>query len=214
MPGYIGLYLHGFLSSGNSQKGQWFKSRVDEMKCHDVPSLFMDWLTPTYPIGQVSESITSIERVLFGIQGFQKKVVLLGSSMGGFYAQYFSQKYGLPAILINPALNPETVFYQNLGTHTNPATGERVTIDQHYIEELMKYHCNDLDKQVPSMLLMDTDDEVIDVPYALQLYSKQNDRHQCVTFSGGDHSFVHLPEAWHCIYEFVSGLDDIAEEKK
>lgn len=35
-----------------------------------------------------------------------RNIVLTGTSLGGFFANYFARKHDLPAILINPALVP------------------------------------------------------------------------------------------------------------
>lgn len=210
MPQYIGLYLHGFLSSGQSQKGQWFKSQLRGSFQANKKSNFKDWLTPTYPIGQVSNSIEKIEGELTDLLEQKEKIVLLGSSMGGFYAQYFGQKYGLPYVMINPALNPEKVFNENLGVHENPATGETVNITKDYIDQLMAFKCDNLDSSIHSLMLIDQDDEVIDVSYALKQYPQGSHKHSdTVVYSGGDHSFIHLNEAWTEINCFVKGLGEL-----
>ncbi len=214
----IGLYLHGFLSSGNSAKGQWFKTQ-SKNEC----DRFIDWVTPTYPIGSVSSSVNTIraclEQQLQNAQAHEQEtgvpclVLLLGSSMGGFYAQYFAYEYGLPFVMINPALNPKQVFTENIGTHINPATNETVEINDDYIKKVLCFQVNladeCLEKVKPkSLLLLDLDDEVIDVQYALKHYpvskkSVKNRANKTVVFTGGDHRFIHMDQAWHEILEFI-----------
>jgi 5'-nucleotidase len=36
-----------------------------------------------------------------------KHVILVGNSLGGYYANYFSEKFNLPCVLINPSLQPQ-----------------------------------------------------------------------------------------------------------
>lgn len=218
----IGLYLHGFLSSGNSEKGQWFKSQSLTEYTSESGS-FLDWVTPTYPIGSVALSVSTIRQALEGqlerAEAYEKtsgeacKVVLLGSSMGGFYAQYFAYEYGLPFVMINPALNPKQVFIENMGVHINPATDETVEINADYINQVLGFQINLAERGMKnsspkSLLLLDLDDEIIDVQYALQYYpiSKVGDNNsvnKTVTFTGGDHSFIHLEQAWEEILKFI-----------
>ena len=209
MHGYIGLYLHGFLSSGNSEKGQWLKETVNQQNLDKNNPVIKELLTPTYPIKSPYASVEKIESLLKEILKDQtKKVVLLGSSMGGYYAQCLGQKYQLPYIMINPALNPTPIFNESLGCHTNPATQEDFCIDQTYIQELQGFDIEQLNAKIPALLLIDTDDEVIDVDYALKRYEAgaNGSRFLTVKYSGGDHRFIHMQQAWSEINTFLNAL--------
>ncbi|MEA1989154.1 MAG: YqiA/YcfP family alpha/beta fold hydrolase [Pseudomonadota bacterium] len=209
MQAYIGLYLHGFLSSGNSEKGQWLKQVVNQKNLNEGNPVLKELLTPTYPIKSPHASVDKIESLLKEkLKDQTKKVVLLGSSMGGYYAQYLGQKYQLPYIMINPALNPTPIFNESLGCHTNQATQEDFCIDQGYIKELQGFDVKQLNKEIPALLLIDTDDEVIDVDYALKRYeTRANGSHfSTVKYSGGDHRFIHMQQAWLKINKFLNAL--------
>ena len=212
MPKFCGFYLHGFLSSGKSSKGQWFAEQVRQNSSCAEEAGFITWLTPTYPIATVSQTVKTIEDELLGLLGdinCEDRVILIGSSMGGFYVQYLGHKYHLPYIMINPALNPEAVFIDHMGEHINPATGEKVVINQSYIDDLLKYEIDNPDVSIASMMLLDIDDEVIDVDFALKHYPVNrtgNQANKTVIYSGGDHSFIHLEEAWEDIQVFASQL--------
>ncbi|BCN93403.1 esterase YqiA [Thiomicrorhabdus immobilis] len=206
----IGVYLHGFLSSGNSEKGQWLKAKVQQEHLLGNTPVFSEIYTPTYPIKSPEASVTEIERCLLNAQQKSNNIILLGSSMGGFYAQYFGQKYHIPYIMINPALNPTPIFKQSLGCHTNPATGESFCIDEEYINALQIYAVKELNQDIAALMLLDTDDEVVDVDLALQQYGQKENqgsgsRFKSVIFSGGDHRFIHMPQAWEDIQSFVKG---------
>ena len=202
----IGVYLHGFFSSGNSEKGQWLKSQVEQKT-----SCFSEIYTPTYPIGSPQASVEAIDKCIQQAHASSSNVILLGSSMGGYYAQYFAQKYRLPYIMINPALNPTPIFNKNLGSHVNPATDEMFCIDMAYIEALQSLDVYDLQQNIPALLLLDTDDEVIDVEFALQRYVRkgslsQNSKFESVIFTGGNHRFIHMEQAWLDIQAFLEKL--------
>ncbi len=48
-----------------------------------------------------------------------EKVYLIGSSLGGYYATYLSDYFNIPAVLINPSVNPKGTLRQYLGRSTN-----------------------------------------------------------------------------------------------
>ncbi|QAB15405.1 YqiA/YcfP family alpha/beta fold hydrolase [Hydrogenovibrio thermophilus] len=191
------LYLHGFLSSGNSHKGQWVK-RAFEAEGIKV-------LTPTYPIVSPQASVAAIDSVVQhsilnspNVKNGQAWCVF-GSSMGGFYGRYIAQRYGVPVGMINPALTPKPILSAYLGEHDNPATGERFCLDEGYLTALEPYHTH-VDANQPSLLLLDKDDEVIPYQWAYEAYHGTGE--VCV-FDGGNHAFQHLDQAWPKMKQFV-----------
>ncbi len=214
----ICVYLHGFLSSGNSSKGQWFKARVAQENHSASMGLkeegeekflrFQKWLTPTYPLASPQASLLAIETVILPLLRSEVSLILAGSSMGGFYAQYLGQKYRIPYVLINPVLNPIPLFEQHLGEHQSSVTGESFCIDLAYIQQLKALMFDrkeqPLDKSIPALLLLDEADEVIDIPFALAQYPQANPAFQVQVYSGGNHAFQHLEEGWLEIKQFVS----------
>ncbi len=214
------VYLHGFLSSGQSDKAQWFLAQVTQENLSKKGSkigeggekiAFQHWLTPTYPLRSPQASLAAIEQVLLPLLNrADVQVMLAGSSMGGFYAQYLGQKYQRPYVMINPALNPIPLFKQNKGAHKSEATGESFCIDEAYIEQLKPLVFNEnnpLNLSVPALLLLDEADELIDIPFALNAYQPaalmESSNIQVVTYPEGNHAFQHLEEAWPVIKAFA-----------
>lgn len=216
MQSVICVYLHGFLSSANSQKGRWLvqqvkteNSRIKQVLESFSNPIFKEIITLTYPISSPVESVEEIETLLQTLltKEQNQSIVLMGSSMGGYYAQFLGQKYKLPYIMINPALNPKPIFMQNLGASSNPNTGEKFCIDEVYIQQLEGFDCAVLDNTIPSMLLLDEGDEVIDSPFALGKYQTESSAMSVVhIFKDGDHAFQHLDEAWPMIKDFVKNI--------
>lgn len=230
MQSVTSIYLHGFLSSGQSQKGQWFLqqmiaeqqgqvgcepsskpdskygSKVDLKDEVAFTPIFKDWLTPTYPIGSPKMTIESIEKLLVATLQQTDQVILVGSSMGGFYAQYFGQKYKLPYVMINPALNPKPLFTKEKGARENPVTGEQLVIDDAYIADLVALKPKVLDRTVPALLLIEEGDDVIDIPFALQHYQQAGTAFKTVVYPGGEHAFINVEAAWQEIKQFVAEI--------
>jgi len=60
--------------------------------------------------------------------------VVIGTSLGGFYASWVAARLGLPSVGINPSIDPAGTIDRLIGSHTNYATGEI----EHFTKELAK----------------------------------------------------------------------------
>jgi hypothetical protein len=193
------VYLHGFLSSGNSEKGAWLKRHLSTER-HATESsasaLSCHVLTPTYPQSRPGDSIVFLERFLqrYGLIEGSTPWCLIGSSLGGFYAQYLGLRYQVPYILINPALDPIALLADYAGPQRNPYTEELIHVDAAYGEALKPYYAKPV-AQTHALLLVDKGDEVIDFNQAWSLYQNIQGAHQVMAFEGGNHAFAHLNEA-------------------
>jgi predicted esterase YcpF (UPF0227 family) len=120
-------------------------------------------------------------------------IYLVGSSMGGFFATCLAEQYNLPAVLINPAVNPGSGLHSWLGKNENYITGERWVFEPKHIEEYVRLNPETIERKQNYKVLLQTGDEVLDFRRAQHHYEG------CLieTEAGGDHSFVdyqrHLP---------------------
>ena len=119
--------------------------------------------------------------------------MLIGSSLGGYYAQYLAHRFKLKTVLINPALMPLTTLSDYLGENTNFYTGEKYTLTQAHLDALLSLDIPDpCITPVPTLLLLDKGDEILDYRVAVARY--QNCA-EIVMFNGGDHQFQHMTES-------------------
>lgn len=92
------LYIHGFLSSPHSYKAQamqqWLQRHRPDIEYH------CPFLTP-YP----NACASTLESIVENTLERDDVIYLMGSSMGGFWATYLAERYDLPAVLINPAVD-------------------------------------------------------------------------------------------------------------
>ncbi|WP_024851129.1 YqiA/YcfP family alpha/beta fold hydrolase [Hydrogenovibrio kuenenii] len=193
------LYLHGFLSTGKSYKAQWFKKAFAE--------LGIEVLTPTYPLASPEKTIAYLKSVIeedILKLGATPAWQIFGSSMGGFYGEYLSELYGVPLVMINPALNPVSIFKQHYGEYEHPITGERFVIDDDFIEAIEKLITQN-PVSAPSRLLLDKEDETVPYEFAYQKYQNVQ-QSKTLAFEGGDHAFQHLEDAWQNVKTFVEGF--------
>lgn len=141
-----------------------------------VPALDND---PSIAAQQIDQAISACENPL-----------LVGSSLGGFYATHFAQKHQLPAVLINPAVAPHTLFAGRLGLQRNYHDGHEWELTASHIKAL-----EHLDVAPPQAgdrieVWLQTGDETLDYRAAVRYYQG------CLIDleEGGDHSyqgFVH-----------------------
>jgi predicted esterase YcpF (UPF0227 family) len=145
------FYFHGFASSSRSWKASVLKKQFpDEELC-----------LPTLPVkpADVVDFFLNIQK----LQG--KPDLLLGSSLGGFYAYYSARRFSLPAVLINPSLVPWKSLAGLVGTHKRFYTGESFEWKEEYLTELRELS-EELDLYPANQKLLhfflSADDEVLD----------------------------------------------------
>jgi hypothetical protein len=100
------LYLHGFRSSPHSTKARQF---ADWVRTHRPD---VTWWCPQLPPSP-REALVLLED---GALGWPKQhAVVIGSSLGGFYASVLAERWGSRAVLLNPAVNPARDLATQIG---------------------------------------------------------------------------------------------------
>jgi predicted esterase YcpF (UPF0227 family) len=169
------LYIHGFNSTSGSGKAQALKQWLDGQ------GRGSEWACPDLP-HQPAAAIAELARVIESAKG---PVKLIGSSLGGFYATVLAGRYGVRAVLINPAVHPHLLLREALGRQKNWHTGDEYDFTQSHLNALAA-----MDEPAPAqpsntLLLVETGDEVLDYRDAVAYY---RDCHQII-LQGGDHGF-------------------------
>lgn len=117
--------------------------------------------------------------------------VLIGSSLGGFYANYLVEKSGCKAVLVNPAVYPYDLLQAYLGPQSNQYTGESYTLGSQDMVELRDLAVAQMKCPANRYLLLQTADETLDFSQASDYFSGC----KSVIEYGGDHSFQRF-ERW------------------
>ena len=173
------LYLHGFQSGPQS-----LKARETQAYLHAIAPAagFSSPQLSPYPaqaIAQVAALIDSIEQPL----------VLIGSSLGGYYATCLAERFGLPAVLINPAIRPEADLARFMGPLHNPYTGEHYTLGPQHMDELIALRPARL-HAANYWLVLGTADEVLDWREAVRHYAGA----RTTVLNGDDHRLQGWPQ--------------------
>jgi len=116
-------------------------------------------------------------------------VYLMGSSMGGFWASYFAERYDLPAVLINPAVDALQLMPAYVG-HTlhNDYTQHHYHLKPEHMQALASYNVSSIQRHRNYYLLVQKGDETLDYRSACTQYTGCEQ----IVEPGGDHSFQHF----------------------
>jgi len=192
------IYVHGFNSSPHSFKARQLKSWMEQQGVGArlrVPALDH---RPQRAIAQLEQQVRDGDG----------PVVLLGSSLGGYYATWLTEQHpDLRAVLINPSVRPFELMAAYLGENHNLYTGERYLLTPEHQQQLQALYCPELRDPGRYLLLAQTADEVLDYREAVARYAACEQQIE----AGGSHGFDHFERSWGRIFRFA-GEPALAEQ--
>ncbi len=183
------IYIHGYGSSGKGVKAKLFK---EYFKSQDTP-----YISPS--LSYVPElAIDTLEQL---IESCDDEVMLIGSSLGGFYSIYLAEKYGLKAVLINPAVDSPTTLKRRIlplnGMATNYFDNSCYEWTQKHINMLLNYRVKEI-KNGEYLLLLQKGDDVLDYKDALEKLPNA----KSIVQEGGTHTFEGIERYFETISNF------------
>lgn len=127
------LYLHGFRSSPQSFKATLLAKAVEQAGLAD------QWHCPQLPPSprQAIELANSLihQHMAQGLQP-EHELVVLGSSLGGYYAACLAQTWQCRALLFNPVVHAARDLATQVGEHIMWNSNERFQFLPEYVDEL------------------------------------------------------------------------------
>ncbi|MDC0221842.1 esterase YqiA [Gammaproteobacteria bacterium] len=184
------LYLHGFLSSPQSQKAQ------QTIKyCQQIG--FGNFIKAPRLSGGPAEIIAMINSLLEAQD--KGKLMFIGSSLGGFYATYLAEIYQAPAVLINPAVRPFEHWEKYVGEHKSHYSDDFHVVTKSHIDELRNLFIKELTKPDNIMALIQSGDETLDYRLAVEKFKKAH----CIVRENGNHSYENYRAELPMIFEFL-----------
>ncbi|QCT94564.1 hypothetical protein FE773_05050 [Caminibacter mediatlanticus TB-2] len=176
------LYLHGFGSCANSNKTKILKSH------------FLDFYAPGLPENP-KETISKIESLI------NPKTMLIGSSLGGYYAIYFAVKYNLKAVLINPSLKPYKTLKHYIGIQYRYCDNKPFKWKKKYLKELKKLKTKPIRGKY--LVLLQSKDEILDYKKTLKKFKNRPNAKVIVEY-GGNHRFENIDDYLSMIEKFYN----------
>ena len=172
------LYIHGWNSYKDARKAVLLKNEINSSKNFEVDSITLK-SHPKEAIQQLSNYIEEHK--------VQRKVHLIGSSLGGYYATFLSEKYNLKAAMINPAVWAYKIFKNDMGANENLNTGEKYFIDDFWVQSLQDIFIESITGK-NYLVLLQTGDQTLNYKFAKQYFEGSN----LIIDEGGSHSFENL----------------------
>ncbi len=147
------LYLHGFRSSPESFKARLLAQTVAAQRPAD------DWTCPALPpspaaaihLAQAAIATTS-----------PQDLVIVGSSLGGYYATWLAEHTGARAAVINPVVDAAGALAAHVGPQFMYHDGSPFEFQPHYLQELEHLRVRAITQPHRYLLLAATGDELLD----------------------------------------------------
>ncbi len=168
------LYIHGLNSSPTSTKASQLLKVAEHCgiaRQLRVPALHHH---PRQAMVQLQAAVAELGQPL-----------LVGSSLGGFYATYLAEQHGLDALLINPAVRPHRLFGGKEELQTNYYTGETWLLTHDHVAALAELEMPEPRDAKRYRVWLQTADETLDYRQAEAFYAGCTLDIQ----EGGDHSY-------------------------
>jgi predicted esterase YcpF (UPF0227 family) len=128
------------------------------------------------------------------------QIVVVGSSLGGFYANYLAEKYSCKAIVLNPAVRAARELAPHVGMMTAYDSDEPFDFRPEYIDELKSLQVEKISNPSRYFLIAAKGDELLDWQEMVGFYPGA--KH--LVLEGSDHGIAdyadHLPQ----VLKFIS----------
>ncbi|MEO6304799.1 MAG: YqiA/YcfP family alpha/beta fold hydrolase [Bacteroidia bacterium] len=156
------IYLHGFNSDENSHTGTGLLK--------DFPDL----IKFSYNYINSDKGYNEIKSVVENTLKIDTDIILVGTSLGGFWANYFGQKYGLKVVLANPSINPSETLKRYLGENINYGSGKAETLTMDDVADYKKYEVENIAKN-QKFIVLGMKDEIVDYRKTSQIFKNKAD---------------------------------------
>ena len=167
------IYLHGFRSSPQSFKAQCLgramaqAGRAEDFVCPALPA------SPAAAIALIVERIAPNERD-----------VVVGSSLGGYYARHLAESCGPRTVLLNPSVRPAESLARHLGRGTLFHSDEPFEFIAEHLAELRRFEVPRVSRPERSLLIAATGDELLDWREMVAAWAGA----QTLVIEGSDHA--------------------------
>jgi len=188
------VYLHGFRSSPRSSKAVMTGEAIKVLSTADNP---IEWYCPQL-MASPKQSMDMVEQQIKYSKA--DHLVVIGSSLGGFYANYLAEKFDCKAVALNPAVRAARELAPHVGMMTTYDSDEPFDFRPEYIDELKALQIERISNPSRYFLIAAKGDELLDWKEMTQFYLGA----QQLILEGSDHGIAdyadHLPK----VMEFIS----------
>ena len=188
------VYLHGFRSSPRSSKAVMTGEAVKALSTVNNP---IEWYCPQL----LASPQNSMDMVTEHIHlSKADHIVVIGSSLGGFYANYLAEKYGCKAVVLNPAVRAARELAPHVGMMTSYDNNEPFDFRPGYIDELKALQVERISNPSRYFLLAAKGDELLDWQEMTEFYQGAKQ----LVLEGSDHGIADYADHLPAVLEFIS----------
>jgi predicted esterase YcpF (UPF0227 family) len=188
------VYLHGFRSSPRSSKAVMTGVAVKKRSTPENP---IEWFCPQL----LASPKESMEMVRAHIDRSKAdRIVVIGSSLGGFYTNYLVEKYGCKGVVLNPAVRAARELAPHIGMMTSYDSDEPFDFRAEYIDELTELEIEKISEPGRYFLIAAKGDELLDWREMVQFYSGATQ----LVLEGSDHGIADYADHLPAVLEFIS----------
>jgi uncharacterized protein len=188
------VYLHGFRSSPRSSKAVLTGQAIANLSTSEHP---IEWYCPQL----VASPKASMDMVLQHIDSSKHdRLIVMGSSLGGYYANYLAEKYGCKAVALNPAVRAPKELAAHVGMLTSYDTNEPYDFRPEYIDELKNLQVESISNPSRYFLMAAKGDELLDWQEMVDFYKGAEQ----LVLEGSDHGISEYPEHLPKVLRFIS----------
>lgn len=175
-------YIHGFLSGPNAAKARLLQDYISK-NCDPAEVCFY---APDFPETPKEAFETLIDFFAAERRAYPAdRIVLIGSSMGGFFSSLISQRFSFPAVLLNPCVHPQLYFKNLIGDQYNELTDRHFVLKDDMLPFLKALDDSIVVSKYKLMVYIGTADEVLDSSFAEKMFADCEIR----KVEGADHAF-------------------------
>jgi len=175
------IYIHGFRSCAKGNKSKIIKDYFGDLVAFNLPPSPLEAIEKLKPYAKPGN-------------------ILIGSSLGGYYAIHLAEKYALKAVLLNPSLKPYKTLKPYTGTQYRYCDNEPFKWKKRYLKELKSLKVKP--KKGKYLVLLQSKDEVLNYKKTLKVFKKLPNAKVIVEY-GGNHRFENLQDYVCMIENFI-----------
>ena len=156
-----------------------------------------DWYCPQL----LASPKLSMEMVTQHIDGSSAdRLVIIGSSLGGFYANYLAEKYQAKAVVLNPAVYAPRELAPHVGMMTAYDSDEPFDFRSEYIDELKALQVAQTTRPDRYFLIAAKGDELLDWQEMVNFYPGASQ----LVLEGSDHGISEYAEYLPEVIRFIA----------
>ena len=188
------VYLHGFRSSPRSSKAVMTGEGI---KTISTPENSIEWYCPQL-LASPKESMALVEDQIK--RSSADRLVVVGSSLGGFYANFLAEKYNCKAVVLNPAVRAARELAPHVGMMTAYDSDEPFDFRSEYIDELKTLQVERISNPARYFLIAAKGDELLDWQEMVHFYPGANQ----LVLEGSDHGISEYANYLPQVLKFIS----------